>query len=79
MTSPSLWQKLFKALASREMFAAMEAESRAWMVQCEGCGYERSIWEMGGIRWKAKGTRRLFSNCANCGRKRWHTIHKKSA
>jgi len=42
----SLWQKLFKALASRKMFAAMEAESRAWMVQCEGCGHERPIWEM---------------------------------
>ncbi len=27
------------------------------MARCETCGDERSIWELGGIRWKAAGSR----------------------
>ena len=36
--------------------ASMEAESRTWMVRCRSCGFERSLWELGGIRWKRKGS-----------------------
>jgi DNA-directed RNA polymerase subunit RPC12/RpoP len=79
MNELSFWQKFFKALASRDLFTAMETESRRWMVQCEHCRHERSIWELGGIRWKAKGTRRMFHACPNCGQKRWHMVYKNQA
>jgi hypothetical protein len=32
----------------------MRAESLRWMIRCE-CGFERSMWEVGGVRWKARG------------------------
>jgi hypothetical protein len=51
----------------------MEAHSRAWMVRCS-CGFERSVWEMGGIRWNAgRGRPRWFAECPQCGRRSWHT------
>jgi hypothetical protein len=54
----------------------MEAESRAWKVRCETCGAERSVWDIGGIRWKAAGNRRSLIMCQGCGGARWHGLHK---
>ena len=56
---------------------AMEAESRAWMVQCPHCGFERSVWETGGIRYKAAGTSRKYMRCPNCGKRGWNRIYFK--
>jgi predicted RNA-binding Zn-ribbon protein involved in translation (DUF1610 family) len=55
----------------------MEADSRKWMLKCSNCGFERSIWEMGGIRWKATGNSRNLLKCPNCGDRNWHTMYKK--
>jgi hypothetical protein len=33
--------------------ACMEAESRTWLIQWPRCGYERSVWDSGGIMYKA--------------------------
>jgi hypothetical protein len=54
----------------------MEAESRSWMVRCD-CGFERSVWDMGGIRWKARGRSRNYLKCPGCGQYTWHTITRK--
>jgi len=56
---------------------AMEAESRAWMVQCPKCGFERSIWESGGIRYKAAGSSRQYRRCPSCGKLGWQKIYWK--
>ena len=55
----------------------MEAESRQWMVKCPNCGFEQSVWEMGGVRWKAAGSPRWRMKCPNCGQTGWHTVYKK--
>lgn len=57
--------------------AAMEAESRAWMVQCPKCGAERSVWDMGGIRYKAKGSSRWYRRCPSCGKRAWLKVYWK--
>jgi len=54
----------------------MEAESRAWMARCETCGNERSIWDLGGIRWKAAGNPRRRLKCPSCNRTTWHRLRK---
>jgi hypothetical protein len=59
----------------RRATAAMEAESRAWMVQCPHCGAERSVWASGGIRYKAAGTSRLYRRCFACGKRGWHKVY----
>jgi len=56
---------------------AMEAESRAWMVRCPHCGFERSVWETGGIRYKASGTSRNYMRCPSCGKRGWNRIYWK--
>lgn len=56
--------------------AAMEAESRTWMVRCPYCGFERSVWETGGVRYKAAGTARQLRRCPRCGRRSWHLVYR---
>jgi hypothetical protein len=56
---------------------AMEAESRGWMVQCPKCGAERSVWEMGGIRYKAAGSPRWYRRCPGCGKLAWLKVYWK--
>ena len=69
-------QRFFTALLPKSRAEAMQAESRSWMVKCT-CGYERSIWDMGGIRWKASGSPRLLRICPQCGQRTWHTVYRK--
>lgn len=54
---------------------AIEAESRAWKVRCDTCGEEISVWERGGVRWKAAGNQHLRAKCLKCGKTQWHTIY----
>ncbi|KQC14293.1 MAG: hypothetical protein APR63_14685 [Desulfuromonas sp. SDB] len=53
---------------------SIQKESREWKVTCE-CGYSKSIWEYGGIRWKAKGEPKKLIKCPACGKMTWHRIH----
>jgi hypothetical protein len=32
----------------------METESRRWFLKCTECSFEKSYWDLGGIRWKAR-------------------------
>jgi hypothetical protein len=70
-------QRFITALVPRAWAESMERESRAWMARCPGCGHARSIWDLGGIRWKAAGNPRRFLTCAECGKPSWHIIEKK--
>jgi transposase-like protein len=75
----SFIQKFFKTILSQKRAADMEAESRAWMLQCPHCKHERSFWEMGGIRWKAAGNPRMYRRCPNCGRPSWMLVYQKAS
>jgi hypothetical protein len=55
----------------------MEAESRQRMIRCP-CGFERSIWEAGGIRWKAAGRKRCYLRCPSCGKSHWCVVYKRA-
>jgi hypothetical protein len=69
-------QKLFTAILPRTWAESMEAESRTWMIQCP-CGHEVSVWEAGGIRYKAAGNPRQLRRCPECGQRTRHRIYKK--
>jgi len=45
---------------------SIKKESRDWVVRC-ACGYETSIWEMGGVRFKACGNPLRGARCGKCG------------
>lgn len=70
-------QRLLAAFLSPKAAADMEAESRTWMATCPFCGLERSIWDLGGIRWKAAGNPRRRIHCPQCGKSGWHSVHRK--
>ncbi|MBX3002250.1 MAG: hypothetical protein KF893_27240 [Caldilineaceae bacterium] len=69
-------QRFFTRILPRAWAESMRAESEQWMVQCP-CGFERSVWEMGGIRWKAVGNPRRRGGCPQCGQVTWHTLQKR--
>jgi predicted RNA-binding Zn-ribbon protein involved in translation (DUF1610 family) len=67
---------LFLRLLGPEGAAAAEAESRAWLVTCPNCGFSRSVWDTGGVRYKASGTSRWGMRCPECGQTGFHLVHK---
>lgn len=73
-----LMQKFFMKVLPKKWAESMEAESRAWIARCP-CGFEQSIWELGGIRWKAAGKDHQYFRCSHCGKWHWHTIYKKQS
>ncbi|GEM_PF-477236 len=72
----SLLQRAILTFVPGPMAEAMEHESRQWMMRCD-CGHERSIWEVGGIRYKAAGNPRRPARCPACGRRTWHEVYHK--
>jgi hypothetical protein len=57
----------------------MEADSRSWELRCS-CGFARSIWDLGGIRWKTVGQPRTYSfmKCPKCGSRSWHKLTREA-
>ncbi len=45
----------------------IEAESRAWMLRCPRCGYQISVWDHGGMRYRARGKAYRMGRCRGCG------------
>ena len=73
----SFWHKLFGGRSSDGKMGDVEAESRQWMVQCP-CGFERSVWELGGVRYGAHSRgKKVLRRCTQCGRFRWHKVYRK--
>ena len=72
------FRKFLQTVLPESMSQEMERESRLWMIQCPHCKYERSIWELGGIRWKAAGNPRRYMRCPNCNQVTFHLIYKKN-
>lgn len=76
-SSLSFLQKFFKAILPADSFDEMKKESNSWMLQCPNCKHERSIWEMGGIRWKAAGNPKVFRRCPKCRKGNWQRVYQK--
>jgi hypothetical protein len=70
-------QQVISRVVPAAWTASMAAESRTWMVRCRSCGFERSIWELGGIRWKGSGKTWTWGRCPNCGKFGVHTISRR--
>jgi hypothetical protein len=71
-------QELLATLLPDAWAASMENESRAWRMKCP-CGAETSIWEMGGVRWKASGKPKRVGTCGKCGRQFIGEVYRDAA
>jgi predicted RNA-binding Zn-ribbon protein involved in translation (DUF1610 family) len=69
--------RLLQRLAVRLLGTAAEQESREWMLVCPRCGHARSVWDLGGVRYKAasKGKRKRM-RCPACGETGWHRVER---
>ena len=59
-------QRFVRALTPARWWQAIEAESRQWWMLCP-CGARTTIFEMGGLRFKAKGHPKRVGRCSTCG------------
>ena len=65
-------QRLVRYFVSAKTFAAMEADTRQWLLTCITCGTGHDLWDMGGIRYRSKGNPVTMTRmpCTTCGRPR---------
>ena len=68
-----VFQKFVTAILPKSWTQALETESRKWLMQCP-CGAETSIWNLGGVRFKAAGEPRRWRRCDQCGKRTWHRV-----
>jgi len=68
-------QKVAKFFSSRSLFERMMEDSKRYRFTCS-CGKESSIWDIGGIRYKASGTPRTGVRCPHCGKFAMQKIYK---
>ena len=68
-------QSFFFRVLPPHLAEQMRAESQRWILRCTGCGGSISIWEAGGIRWKATAVeKRVHVRCRTCGGMRAATL-----
>lgn len=58
------------------MRADAETESRKWVAACPRCQRENSVWDVGGIRYKAAGRPTMMARCPDCGKAGPHRFEK---
>ena len=66
-------------LLSPDLMARIEAESRQWMMQCPECRHEVSVWDYGGMRYRARGTVYRLGRCPDCGAFKMLRVYKPEA
>lgn len=68
----SLIQRFLHFILPASLFASMEAESKQWFIVCQTCGFKKSVWDMGGIRYKAASAGKVsYYKCPQCMQRRW--------
>ena len=68
------FRNLVLRLMSPARRARAEAESRAWKATCPNCGTKTSIWDLGGLRYKAVGKPLRGLTCRVCGKVGLHKV-----
>ena len=71
----SFTQRMVLKLFPTSWSSSIEAESREWIATCP-CGHRTSVWELGGIRWKASGEPSRKFQCSGCHQVTWHKIQR---
>ena len=70
----SFTQRLITRLMPKRA-AEIERQSREWNVVCPHCGHTRSVWDIGGVRYKASsGGKRIGLTCPSCGKRGMHEV-----
>ena len=57
--------------------AEIQAQTRKWEIRCPD-GHSKDLWEAGGVRYRATGSKQSYGYCSKCGRRRMLRIVKKT-
>lgn len=68
-------QKIIKFFSPAPLFEKMMEDSKRYRFTCS-CGKESSIWDIGGIRYKASEKTKTGVKCPHCGKFALHKIYK---
>lgn len=71
----STTQKIVKFFSSNTGFEKIMEESKRYRFDCN-CGKTSSIWDIGGIRYKAYGRPTTLVKCPHCGKIAMRKIYK---
>lgn len=67
--SPMGFRSVILRWLPRRLAESIELDSRRWIFDCPHCNQTSSIWDVGGVRWKAAGNPRCRVRCPLCGAK----------
>lgn len=56
----------------------IKQESQQWVATCGHCQKTHSIWDIGGVRYKASGSFRALTRCPHCRKIRFNKYAKQS-
>ena len=53
----------------------IERQSREWFIVCPNCAFERTYWDIGGVRYGARShAKRIGARCPSCGERAMHPV-----
>lgn len=71
---PSLTQRIVMRLMPGRA-NDIERQSREWLIVCPNCAFERSVWDIGGVRYGARSRgKRIGLRCPSCGKRAMHPV-----
>lgn len=71
------FQQFLMTVLPRAWADDLRAESESWRIRCLGCGASKSVWEAGGVRWKARSQgKRTLVRCSHCGGMRMAAVER---
>ena len=70
-------QAIAKWILPAKLFSKIEAESKCWTYECTNCKQQRSVWDMGGMRYFGTPARK-FAICTGCKKAGLATVTHKA-
>ncbi|MBX3437435.1 MAG: hypothetical protein KF861_08100 [Planctomycetaceae bacterium] len=71
-------QDIARHVLSETVYNVVRDQSQRWMMRCP-CGHETSIWDMGGIRWRADGKAIRWGRCGGCGERYFGQLYQRQS
>ena len=63
----SIIQKFVTTVLPKSLRQAIQHESQNWLLRCPDCDSVQSVWDLGGIRFKAASTnKKILARCPHC-------------
>jgi RNase P subunit RPR2 len=71
-------QKLIISILPEQWSADIRAETKSWVLTCPNCGAVQSVWDLGGVRFKAASVgKSVLTKCAQCGQRHMMPMERK--